>query len=351
MSGSAADPGPARPCAVTMVLPFLDEARHLPATLASLAEQVVPGGDLEVLVVDGGSTDGSSDIVRRFVPPLGTTMRVRVITNPAQNATAGFNIGIREAKGEVIGLGGARTVYPPGHLATAIAVLRDTGADAVGGGVRAFLAAGPGVVAQAMACLYISPVGAGAAAYHRRQSAGPVDTVYCGFYLREVLLRLGGLDERFVRAQDAELNARIVSSGGVVWFDPRLSTDYQFRGGLWAFLRRGWLTGVQVSRGWFWRPGTIRLRHLAPLAWSLFLVFGGLLAVAGPIVRPFFIAGSAIYLGALTLSALALIARAGWGAALLTVPLFALFHLAYGAGQVRGLAAVLAGANSPPKAR
>jgi len=323
-------------CAVTMVLPCLNEERHLPATLASLAEQEVPGGYLEVIVADGGSADASRSIAEQFRPEAGA-MRVRVVDNPRRSATAGFNAGIRVASGPVIALGGARTVYPVGLVAAAIDALAASGADVVGGGVRRFIPADETLLSRTIACLYMSPFGAGAAGYHRRRTAGRVDTVYCGFYRREVLERLGGLDERFVRGQDSELNSRVVGSGGTVWFDPRLSTDYQFRGGFEALLRRGWQTGLQVGRGWLLKPQTLRWRHLAPLAWTAFVILGVAAVFLLPSSRPLYFSAVALYLGILLVSSLRLRHRVGLGVALATVPVFAIFHLCYGLGEARGL--------------
>lgn len=315
---------------ISYVLPCLNESSHLEATLSSLRAQAGVEGAVEVIVVDGGSSDGSPEVAAAFVSDA--TFRVRVVANPRRFAGAGFNIGIAAATAPAIVLGGARTVFPKDHASSALDTLRRSKADVVGGGVRAFLPAGPSPLELAIASLYASPVGAGAAAYHRRRTAGAVDTVYCGCYRREVLERVGGVDERFVRGQDGELNSRIRASGHVVWFDPRLSSDYQFRGGLRDALNRASRTGRYAAMGWKLQPHTVRPRHLAPLLWTAFVLSSPVIGWNRVVAGLF-----AIYFAALAVSGIRLAPRIGITAAALTVPVFACFHLSYGLGQFRGL--------------
>jgi hypothetical protein len=156
--------------------------------------------------------------------------------------------------------------------------------------------------------------------------------VYCGAYRRTVLDKVGSFDERFTRAQDAEYNSRVTAAGSRILFDPRLSTDYQFRGGLKDALQRGFRTGRHNAHGWRLQPRTIRLRHLVPLGWTLFVL-------TTPLNPSWLIVGAvtSAYLLTIAFGAFRLAPRLGLGVAALVLPVFAAFHLAYGTGQLRGL--------------
>jgi hypothetical protein len=108
-----------------------------------------------------------------------------------------------------------------------------------------------------------SRFGVGGARFHTGGEAGPADTVYLGVFRRAVLERLGGYDESYLRAQDWELNLRIRSSGGLVWFSPDLSVTYRPRGSVAALARQYYHYGrwrrVVIRR----HPATASARYLA----------------------------------------------------------------------------------------
>jgi glycosyltransferase involved in cell wall biosynthesis len=317
---------------ISYVLPCLNEAKYVQAALDSLLSQDISDRQLEILVVDGGSQDDTRAIIELSASQTTSSHAVYLHENPRRSAASGYNVGIAGAQAPIIVLGGARTIYPPHHAQTVLDLMASSTVFVVGGGVRRFLPDGDSPLARAISAIYLSPMGAGAAAYHRRRSAGVVDTVYCAAYRREVLREISGVDERFVRGQDAELNSRIQAAGYRILFDPRLSTDYQFRGGLRHMIIRAYRTGRYNALGWRMNPATIRLRHLVPLAWMMFL----LSAPWQPV--PFLVyAVCSCYLVLLLVATITLASVLGIVAALHVPLVFALFHVAYGIGQIRGL--------------
>jgi GT2 family glycosyltransferase len=122
-----------------------------------------------------------------------------------------------------------------------------------------------------------SSLGVGASRFHTGGEAGFVDTVYLGVFLRSAVLAVGGFDERFIRAQDWELNFRLRQAGGKIFFDPRLHVTYRPRSSVKALAKQYFEYGRWrrvVSRR---HQGTINYRYLAPpfalLGTSLSIVF------------------------------------------------------------------------------
>jgi hypothetical protein len=139
-----------------------------------------------------------------------------------------------------------------------------------------------------------SPLGVGAAKFHTGGGSGEVDTVYLGCFLRSALLEIGGFDERFIRAQDWELNFRLRERGGKIFFDPRLEVTYRPRPNLVALAKQYFEYGRWrrvVSRR---HAGTINYRYLAPP----FALAGSLISlISGVLVSPILYLPAGIYLG------------------------------------------------------
>ena len=115
---------------VSIVLPCRNEARFIKRCLDSILATDYPKDRLEVLVVDGSSTDGTVDIVQAFVRHAGI---VRILSNPRRTTPVAMNIGIAAAKGEIIIRMDAHGYFPPEYVTTLVKWLLESGADNVGG--------------------------------------------------------------------------------------------------------------------------------------------------------------------------------------------------------------------------
>jgi glycosyltransferase involved in cell wall biosynthesis len=241
------------PCAgrdwppVSVVVPVRDAAGQLGACLDAVAGQQYDG-PVEVLVVDGGSSDGTRSLACGYPG-------VRVLDNARGSRPAGMNVGVRAASGEIVVRVDARTVIEPDYVRSCVEVLERTGAAMVGGPMR-LVASTPAErgIAEAMG----SRLGGGTARFRRRDPlAGPTDTVYLGAYRRELILALGGYDEDFGGNEDAELAFRAGQAGGV-WLDPAIRSSYATRPSLAELFG-------QYRRYGTSRAGTIR-KHPASLS-------------------------------------------------------------------------------------
>ncbi len=81
---------------VTVLIDTYNHERYIEEALVSVLEQDFPRGEIEVIVIDDGSTDRTPDIVRKFAPD------VRLIQKPNGGQASAFNAGIPEAKGEIV---------------------------------------------------------------------------------------------------------------------------------------------------------------------------------------------------------------------------------------------------------
>jgi len=257
---------------VSVVMPVLNEARHLRAAVRHVLEQRYDG-ELEVILAVGPSRDDSERIAADLAA---TEPRVRCVRNPSGRTPSALNAAVAASDHDVVVRVDGHSMLPPGYVAMAVAALEETGADNVGG-----LMAAEGTTAfeQAVARAMTTPFGVGPSRFHTGGEAGPADTVYLGVFRRSALQRVGGYDETFDRAQDWEMNYRIRGTGGLVWFSPSLRVSYRPRGSVRS------LAGQYRDYG-RWRrvvmrqhPGTATLRYLAPPAAVLAVGTGLLLGV------------------------------------------------------------------------
>ena len=279
---TAAEPaGPAEHSewpAVSVVMPVLDEARHLRDAVTGVLQQDYPG-ELELIMALGPSGDGTDAIAAELVAEYA---QVRSVANPTGATPAALNAAVAVAVHPIVVRVDGHAVFPLDYIRTAVEVLTETGADNVGG-----IMAAEGITAfeQAVARAMTSRIGVGQAPYHTGGAAGPSDSVYLGVFRRDALNRVGGYDEDFLRAQDWEMNLRIRKTGGLVWFTPRLRVAYRPRGTLGGLARQYYDYGrwrrVVMRR----HEGSVRLRYLAPPVAAVAVVSGSAIGIAGLATR------------------------------------------------------------------
>ena len=310
---------------VSVILPVLNEANHLAEAVKAILSQDYQG-NFEVILAIGPSKDATLVIATELAK---TDSRVVIVDNPSGKTAAGLNIALAKSKSEIIVRVDGHAEIPRNYVSIAVALLKETGAVNVGGLMGAV---GKTKFEKSVARAMRSPLGVGAAKFHTGGGSGEVDTVYLGCFVRDALLEIGGFDERFIRAQDWELNFRLRSRGGKIYFDPRLEVTYRPRPNLSALAKQYFEYGRWrrvVARK---HAGTINYRYLAPplaLLGSLFSVISGLL------ISPYLFLPAGVYLGftliagillgkdvieKITMPAVLFTMQMAWGAGFITSP-------------------------------
>ncbi|WP_181788566.1 glycosyltransferase family 2 protein, partial [Streptomyces phytophilus] len=249
--------------AVSVIMPVLNEERHLREAVRHILEQDY-AGDLEVVIALGPSADRTDAIAAELVRESADgRRRVQTVPNPTGRTPAGLNAAIEASSHPVVVRVDGHGMLSPGYISTAVRLLAETGAQNVGGIMHA---EGETSWEQAVAAAMTARIGVGNAAFHTGGEAGPADTVYLGVFRREALERQGGYNEEFIRAQDWELNFRIRSAGGGVWFSPELKVSYRPRPNLRALAKQYKDYGRWRRVVARYHKGSINPRYLAPPA-------------------------------------------------------------------------------------
>ncbi len=339
-------PAAPTPPGVSYVMPVYNESAYIDDAIDSVLGQRY-GGEQELVLALGPSTDGTSERVERRAAD---DPRIRIVRNPEMTIPVGLNRAIRAAAHDVIVRVDAHTELSPDYTATAVATLERTGAASLGG---LMVAQGRSRFQRAVARAYNSRLGLGGGAYHGSAVEGPAESAYLGIMRRPALESVGLYDERLKRAEDWELNFRLRGAGHLVWLDPALRVTYWPRD-TWSKLARQFrATGI-------WRGELVRrhggkhpLRYFAPPALVVVAVLSlivALLQATGLVTGLASLLLGLVHLGPLAyvLLLLALLLTRSSGETLADRGVFAVviatMHASWGSGFLRGVAVGARGA-------
>ncbi|WP_165054760.1 MULTISPECIES: glycosyltransferase family 2 protein [unclassified Adlercreutzia] len=320
----------------------LDEEAYLPSLLDDIISQDFDHGSMEVILVDGGSSDSTKEIMREFAAKQSGFSRVCVFDNPKKTQPAGWNMVLREMTSDAVIRVDAHASIAPDFVSQSVRVLN--AGESICGGHRAT------EVPQALKTPWRETLhaaeeaafGSSAASYRREGEARYVDSVFHGAYRREAIERIGLFNEVLLRTEDNDYHYRARKAGYRIRFDPAISSVQFMRSSLPKMLKQKYGNGYWIGRTLFVQPGCISPFHLIPLVFALGVIA---LALAGALTSwaPFAICG-AIY--ATLCAALSIRTAVQSGKAnptMLALPLvFFGIHLSYGLGSLSGALSGLA---------
>jgi glycosyltransferase involved in cell wall biosynthesis len=328
---------------VSVLIPCLNESKFIDRCLASvLAFEIPPDFELlEILVIDGGSTDGTLEIVAGLAKK---DSRIRVVDNPRRIQSTGMNKALEQARGDYIVRLDAHSLYGREYLALLIETSVRTGCDNVGG---LFITQRRDDQYQSslVQALTTHKFGVGNSGFRLGAQEGPADTVPYGFFPRALFARIGLFDERLVRAQDYELNRRIISSGGCVWRNPNIHVAYYPPATLQSFLRKQVVLEAPYNAYlWYVAPYAFAVRHAITGFFAAGVIAGILLSPFSRTVRLAFGLVMGLYAILAILSAIQQAIRYREPRHVFTLPIaFFLYHFLHGLGLIAGVFRLLIG--------
>jgi glycosyltransferase involved in cell wall biosynthesis len=335
---AASAPGPAplagRAADVSVLVPVLNEERHIRETVAAMQAQRFDGS-LELLFADGGSSDRTREILEELAA---ADPRIRVLDNPRRRTASGLNVGLREARGEFVARMDAHTYYAPTYIAAGVERLRRGDTEWVSGPA---IPRPVGPVSRAVALALSSPLGRGGSrkwsGEARADEERELDTgVFGGVWRRSTLLAAGGWDERWPINQDSEMAARFLGAGARLVCVAEMAGHYVPRDSIGSLARQYFRYGYYRARTFRRHPQSMRISHL--LAPALALTAAGALAAPRPL-RSAARAGVGVYVAAVAASAARVdAADAGPQERALLLTVLPTMHLGWGLGTLAGMA-------------
>jgi succinoglycan biosynthesis protein ExoA len=329
----------ARRCVVSAVMAVRNEERYIEAALKSLLQQETRDFDVEIIVVDGDSSDSTRQVVERMAAG---DPRIKLVINRHRKTPYAFNLGIQKAQGEYICILGAHTTYAKNYIAACLEELKLQHA----GGCSGLEITRPGcdsLQAQVIAWVLAHPFGTSSRSM-RTRGAGFADTIPYPVFLKSSLLEVGGYDTQLHRNQDNDLSQKLRSRGYKLYITDKTSCEYFVSPDLASLSKYAFKAGfwnlISLKRN----PSSMALRHFVPGAFVavlfLSLTFLFLMNTTGSArmwLRGSLLLLAATYATASIAAACHIAFREKAVGALLTPFVFLLLHVSYGVGTLLAL--------------
>jgi len=315
---------------ILVVIPTLNEARGIEGVINSLYEDLPAQGRVSVVVVDGGSSDGTVSIVQRMSHLRPT---LSLLHNDRRIQSAAVNLAARTAghDADVLVRCDAHAVYPRGFVRRLVETLDRTQADAV---VVPMDSTGDSCLQRAVAWVSDTPVGSGGSAHRGGRTSGFIDHGHHAAFRMASFRRAGGYDESFTHNEDAELDCRQRQLGSRIYLDADIRLGYHPRDSFKGLARQYFSYGRGRSRTVRRHPGSMRARQLALPVHFVLSALCLLLAAW----LPWLLAWPALYLAVLAAASLAISVKHRSICGLLAGPAAAAMHASWALGFLSGLA-------------
>ena len=262
---------------VSIVIAMFNEQDYIVECLDSIFAQDFPAELLEIIVVDGASTDRSKNIVQSFFEKK---QNIFLLDNPKRVAASSFNAGIKKATGEIVVILSAHCRISDNYISECVSLLSSANFACVGGPVEH---RGKTKAANAIAHAMSSPFGVGDARFRYSHKAQYVDTIAFGAYRRNVFESIGLFNESLQNNIDAEFNARLVKAGQKLFLSPAIRSSYYVRNSFRLVCKQYFRYGNGKIRAALQFPGMLRLRHFVPAFFTAAIIILLLVSLTMPV--------------------------------------------------------------------
>lgn len=324
---------------LSVICPIYNEEKYISQCIESLLQQDYPKDDLEILFIDGMSTDRTREIVTAYTQKFPF---IKMLDNPKRIVPYAMNTGIRASKGEIIIRLDGHVEYPTNYFSALVKHLKELDADNVGA-LCETLPCGSSTKELAIAEALSSSFGMGNSYFRIGcDEVKEVDTVPFGCFKREVFDKVGLYDNELIRNQDDELNGRIIKNGGKIYLIPSIVTKYFARDKIRKVRKMFYQYGLYkpLVNKKLGAPATVR--QFFPLLFVLGLFVGAILSCLGSVFFMLYVAVLIVYLLLAYYFTMLSVKKTERIGLLVYQPIVYLtIHLSYGWGYIVGIYKIL----------
>ncbi len=329
---------------VSTILVTYNEEAHIKESLNSLLYQTYPSDSREIIIVDGGSTDHTLEIVNECIDEYDRFLNKdnnekierAILHNTKKILAAGWNLGIRHASGEYVVRIDAHAYVAEDFIEKSVKTFQslkdDENVVCVGGAMETISCTDTGeLIKEALS----SPFGVGGSKFRYKKDPGYVDTVAYGLYKKELFEKIGYFDEILVRTQDNDLHRRAREAGGKFYLNPEIRSFYYSRNTIKKLIKQQFQNGKWTMINFRRRPGKMALRHFIPFALVSALVF---MLILGAFYRWYLFGIAFIIVLHLLCGTIFALKKKIKAIHTIKLPfIFILIHVVYGTGSFSGL--------------
>ena len=317
---------------VTFGVIAYNEHRYLPDLLGDLLNQTYNKEFIEVILVDGGSTDDTYEIMANFQNNHRNEYRkIMVLDNPKRIQPAGWNVVIRNSTADLLLRIDAHARLPEDFIESNIECINS--GEFICGGPRENIIDEDTSWKQMLLTAEQSMFGSGIASYRKETKTKKyVKSLFHGAYRKEVIEKVGLFNENLIRTEDNEYHYRILKGGYQICYDPHIHSYYQTRSSLKGMLKQKFQNGFWIGKTLFVCGGCVSVFHLIPFAFVMAIFGTGLLGKC-EIFWPAMLLWIIYAIANLSMTVLAVINNKKKSPMLMLLPIiFVLLHIGYGLG-------------------
>ena len=330
---------------ISIIIPCRNEEDHIYSCLNSILNFKLPDNvDVEILVMDGKSTDETRDIVNSLIK---LNENLSLYDNIGLIQSTALNEGIRLSKGDYIMRLDAHSYYPTDYLLNCFNISKKYGADNTGGFVISVNLSDKfeALIVQA---LTTHRFGVGNSDFRTSFQSRFTDTVPFGFFKKSIFQKIGFFDERLIRCQDYEFNQRIVKNGGAIWLDSKIRVKYFNQTSIIAFYKKQLFKEAPFNPYmWYIAPYTFTLRHAVTGLFSAGVILGGILSYEFTHIKSVYLITILFYFSLSVISSIQQSIRYQSLMLFIVLPIsFFSFHFLHGLGIILGIFRLIYGSSS-----
>lgn len=330
---------------VSFIIVAFNAEKAMNNSLSSLVKQTYDHSKIEVILVDGMSTDKTKQVMNEFKSSNDSFDRILVLDNPGKFLCCGWNVALKEVTGDIVLRVDAHTEFPEDFIAKNVKCIE--GGESICGGKVISILEENSQMNRVMLESENSMFGGGFTFFRRGEVAKHTSTLAFAAYKKEVFDAAGPYDERLVRTEDNDMHYRMRKAGYKFFFNPEIVSYRYCRSTFSKLVKQKYLNGYWVGLTMGVQPKAFSIFYLVPLLFVLGLLFFFTLSVFTFLPLMIYLCA---YAFVLVLSFMAAIFKDGFYPALLLLPFILLsLHVGYGIGTIKGLLCLPSWIKSNPK--
>ncbi len=315
---------------ITIVIPVRNEEKFLVRTVQYLLNQQYPPDKMEIIIIAGDSVDKTDEIAKTLVE---SDSRVRFFKNPKGLASAGRNIGVENATGEIITFVDGHTYIDNDNLLNSIVELMSYNKVSVLSRPQFMDTPENSFFQKAVSLARKSTIGHGLDSTIYTDEDKFVDPSSSGAtYKKELFDKIGAYDERFDACEDVEFNYRVAKAGYKSYTSMRLAVYYYPRDSMSSLFQQLKRYGIGRFRLFKKHPGTLSPGTLAPLFITIGLPLLLILSIFLNFLFKPFLGILGLYIIALLFSSAKTAIFNGPRYFFISLPIYLIIHLGLGYG-------------------
>lgn len=319
---------------VSFIIVAYNEEKTLGTVFKNLEEQTYNHKKIEVILVDGMSTDKTKEMMEQFQKE-NSFERVIIKDNPKKTLPCGWNVALKEAKGDIILRIDAHATIPKEFIQKNVECIAS--GEKICGGYRPNIIEEKSNWQKTLLLVEQSLFGSSVASYRRNGEKRYVKSVFHGAYCKEVFDKVGLYNENLARTEDNEMHYRMRQAGYKICFDPNIISYQHTRNSLKKMLKQKYMNGFWIGVTLRECPQCFSFYHFIPFAFvcSIIISVCSIPLIGSEILK--LIIGSYLLVD-FGMSVLAMLNNRLRITNVVLPILFFCLHILYGVGTMMGIA-------------